>query len=131
VFDPNVLVSILIGKRVAALNVIFHGPAFRLVLDESLIAEFDEMARRTKFRKYFHEEVVGLVVEQLRVGGELVEAPKQIEKICRDPEDDHLLALCKTATADVLITGDEDLLVLGQYGRTSIVAPASFVKEHL
>ena len=129
--DPNVLVSMLIGKRVAALKVIFHDPAYRLVLDESLIAEFDELARRTKFRKYFPEEVVDLVVEQLCLSGELVAPPERIEKICRDPEDDYLLALCKTAKADVLVTGDEDLLVLDQHGRTRIMTPGSFAKEHL
>ena len=33
-------------------------------------------------------------------------------KIRRDPKDDHLLALAKGAKADLLITGDDDLLVL-------------------
>ena len=51
--------------------------------------------------------------------------------ICRDAKDDFLLALAKSAKADLLVTGDEDLLVLKKYGRTRIVTPATFVKEHL
>lgn len=51
--------------------------------------------------------------------------------LCRDPDDDYLLALCKTAKAEVLLTGDKDLLVLGKYARTRIMNARSFVKEFL
>jgi putative PIN family toxin of toxin-antitoxin system len=34
--------------------------------------------------------------------------------LSRDPKDDHYLSLCKEAKADVLITGDKDLLSLSQ-----------------
>lgn len=49
-----------------------------------------------------------------------------MKSICRDPKDDYLLALSKVAKADLLITADEDLLVLGKYGRTRIVTPETF-----
>lgn len=41
----------------------------------------------------------------------VVETSRSI-KICRDPKDDAYLALCAAAEADVLITGDKDLLVV-------------------
>jgi predicted nucleic acid-binding protein len=56
--------------------------------------------------------------------------PKVIP-ICRDAKDDFLLALAKAAKADLLVTGDEDLLVLKKYGRTRIVTPASYLKDHV
>ena len=53
------------------------------------------------------------------------------QAISRDPDDDYLLALAKTAKAHVLLTGDRDLLVLGTHGRTKILNAQAFVKEYL
>lgn len=121
----------LIGKRLAPLRSLFYDARFRVFLDERLIKEFDEMAKRTKFRKYFPPDLVDFTMDRLREGGEVVSTPKSIEKICRDPDDDYLLALCKEVKADVLLTGDEDLLVLKRYRRTRILAPRTFVMEYL
>jgi uncharacterized protein len=38
--------------------------------------------------------------------------------ICRDPKDNYLLALALDGQADVIVTGDSDLLVLGPYHGT-------------
>ena len=131
VVDPNVLVSVLIGKRLAPLKTLFFDPSFTVILDHTLLSEFDEMARRSKFRKYFPATIVDLIVEQLHEGGEVREPPRTIPSICRDPDDDYLLALSKSAKADILLTGDADLLVLGSYARTRIMNARSFVEEYL
>ena len=53
--------------------------------------------------------------------------PKPLEKrVCRDPKDDAILALADEAQADYLITGDEDLLVLGSHNSTKIITPREF-----
>lgn len=44
--------------------------------------------------------------------------------ICRDPDDDAILATALAAQADMLVTGDKDLLVLGSYEGIPIVTPA-------
>jgi putative PIN family toxin of toxin-antitoxin system len=49
--------------------------------------------------------------------------------VCRDPKDDYLLALAKAGNADILVTRDEDLLVITQYGETEIIYPAEFLKR--
>jgi hypothetical protein len=38
--------------------------------------------------------------------------PSHVPAVCRDPNDDYLLALAAAAAANVLVTRDEDLLVL-------------------
>ena len=45
------------------------------------------------------------------------------EAVCRDPDDDAVLATAVAAKADLLVTGDKDLLVLGSHGGIPIVAP--------
>jgi predicted nucleic acid-binding protein len=61
----------------------------------------------------------------------LVHGKLRIEAISRDPDDDYLLALAKAAKAQVLLTGDKDLLVLEKHGRTSIMNVNAFVKQYL
>jgi uncharacterized protein len=48
-------------------------------------------------------------------------------KHCRDPHDDMFLECAEVAEADLLITGDKDLLVLGSCKRTQIVNPAGYL----
>ena len=44
--------------------------------------------------------------------------------MCRDPDDDRLLALARAARADAIISGDADLLVLTQFEGIPILDPA-------
>jgi predicted nucleic acid-binding protein len=45
----------------------------------------------------------------------------------RDAKDNYLLALAKDSQADFLITGDQDLLILQQFGITKIVTYQQFL----
>ena len=47
---------------------------------------------------------------------------------CRDPKDDKFLELAVNGRADVILTGDNDLLVLDPFRGISIIAPAAFVR---
>lgn len=58
-------------------------------------------------------------------------------KICRDPKDNAYLGLAKAANADVLITGDKDLLSLSAedlrkigLSRLKIITPRKFIIEY-
>ncbi len=52
------------------------------------------------------------------VAGAQVVVPASTLRLCRDPEDDMLLECCQAAKADVLMTGDKDLLALAHAART-------------
>ena len=131
VIDANVLVSLLIGKRLAVLTTIFHDPRFHVVIDPLLLDELDGVARRPKFKKLFPVEKVDELVYVLEQCTEILLAATAIKAVSRDPADDYLLDLSKRGRAHILITGDEDLLVLEKHGRTRILAPATFVSEFL
>lgn len=47
-------------------------------------------------------------------------------QICRDPDDDFLLAICHDGKADYLLTGDNDLLSIIQFGQTYIATLSDF-----
>jgi predicted nucleic acid-binding protein len=49
-------------------------------------------------------------------------------RICRDPEDDYLIAQAVMAEVDFLITRDRDLLALGAVASVRIVDPVAFLE---
>ena len=63
----------------------------------------------------------------------LMDAAEQIQVIetvraCRDPNDDKFLEVAINGNADMIITGDLDLLVLDGFRGIRIVAPADFLR---
>lgn len=48
-------------------------------------------------------------------------------QVCRDPNDDKFLALAAAGRARVLVSSDQDLLVLQRHGDTTILTPRAFV----
>ena len=53
----------------------------------------------------------------------------EIPERCRDPKDDYLLELAIQAQAIYLVSGDSDLLELGQIGDCKIMTVLEFEKE--
>ena len=53
---------------------------------------------------------------------ELVE-PVESPRVARDPDDDQVLAAALSARADVIVSGDADLLTLGSFQNIRILAP--------
>lgn len=49
---------------------------------------------------------------------------------CRDPSDDKFLELAVTGRAELIVTGDLDLLVLDPFRGISIVTPGAFGHSH-
>jgi putative PIN family toxin of toxin-antitoxin system len=62
---------------------------------------------------------------------ETAELVKITERIaaCRDPKDDNFLELAVNGHADVLITGDSDLLAPNPFRGIPIISPADFVQD--
>ena len=85
------------------------------------------MLQRPKFRKY-------ITAENLTVFRAYLEAfpttpVASTVELCRDPKDNFLLSLALDGQADYLVSGDEDLLVLGSVGSTSIVTLAALTQQ--
>ena len=45
---------------------------------------------------------------------------------CRDPKDDKFLELAVNGRAELIVSGDDDLLVLGIFREIPIITPAAF-----
>ncbi|MBN1967596.1 MAG: putative toxin-antitoxin system toxin component, PIN family [Anaerolineae bacterium] len=47
--------------------------------------------------------------------------------MCRDPDDNHILACAVAGQAILIVSGDSDLLDLGEYRGVRIMTAAQFV----
>ena len=128
VVDTNVLVSaILKDQSLPALAV--HVIEQRGVLLKSTATEqqlFDVLAR-----PYFVSLIAPTADAWLKRLLEAAEAVTITERIaaCRDPTDDKFLELAVNGHADVIVSGDADLLVLNPFRDIPIVLPAVFVQS--
>ena len=125
VIDTNLWISYLITKGFKRLDNLIYSEQACLVFCQELIDEFIEVAKRPKFKEYFRSEDVKKLLELFDSYGELVRVSSKIN-ICRDIKDNFLLSLSVDSQADYLITGDNDLLEIKNFGKTNILTIKDF-----
>jgi predicted nucleic acid-binding protein len=59
---------------------------------------------------------------------EIILAPQRAKVKCRDPDDQKFLDCAVAGKADILVTGDRDLLIIRHVGRTKIVTAAELIR---
>jgi putative PIN family toxin of toxin-antitoxin system len=99
-----------------------------LVSGETL-DELIQVLSRPKFDRYV---TIAERQDFIRLLGRIAEMIPVIHAVraCRDPRDDKFLALCVNGKADVIITGDEDLLALHPFRGIAIRTPSDFLAQH-
>lgn len=125
IIDTNLWVSFLISDNVKLEDLLF-AQKVSLIFSEELMQEFVSVTGRPKFARYFNLQTVEELLSVIHEVATFVQVTTTVS-ICRDPKDDFLLALALDSNADVLITGDSDLLELEQVGGTRIMTLSSFL----
>lgn len=66
---------------------------------------------------------------QFELLNQVVETPSLVLRVSRDPDDDAVLACAQTAQADLIVSGDQDLLVLQRFAGIPIVTAAQALEQ--
>jgi putative PIN family toxin of toxin-antitoxin system len=126
VIDTNVLLSALLwrGAAHALIDQVRTG-ALSLVSSPFILAELAGVISRAKFRPVLARSNINSqqMLADIRLLAEIIEPSPLPNPVCRDPDDDEVLALAQAALPDLIVTGDTDLLVLGDFAGIPIVAP--------
>lgn len=128
ILDTNVLVSGLMfpGSIPGAAVAAWREGRFDLVVPLAQLGEIGRVLAYPKIRKVLRwdDEAIGRFLKQLYLRAQVVE-PEGPPVEVRDRDDVHLLQVLAAGAADLLVTGDQDLLSVR--GRYRIETPAQFV----
>ena len=129
VFDTNVIISSLLfegSKPDLAIKYALQNSDILFSLE--LIEEIDEVLSRPKFRKYIKDEEREEFLDSFVDRGILIEVVDVVDE-CRDPKDNKILELSLSGKADLIISGDKDLLVLTPFRSIQIQSVEQFLKN--
>lgn len=125
VLGTNVLVAAFAAEGICS-KILTRGRKrqFHLIASPIILQEFDRVLIK-KFSATRNE-----ARSALRIVSEAIHSvvcPSQsVQSVCRDPDDDAILACALEARADYLVTGDVDLLQLKVFKGIRILTPRDF-----
>lgn len=121
--DTNVLIAAFIARGTCS-EVLEHcARNHTLVSSKLLLYELEEkLTGKFGFTRQETREVAAL----LRGKTEIVEPVSLDQPVCRDPDDDAVLATALAGACDCIVTGDKDLLVIERFRQIPILTPADF-----
>jgi putative PIN family toxin of toxin-antitoxin system len=127
VIDTGVLISAAIKAQTVP-NVAVYQAEQRGVLLKSPVteAELIEVIDRPYLALLISSAARNRLV-QLMARAEMITIAERIAA-CRDPKDDKFLELAVGGRADLILTGDNDLLMLNPFRGIQIVTPVTFVR---
>ena len=100
-----------------------------VITSAAILDELTSVIQRPKFAKYISPSQATDIVDALSECAITI-ATTSIIAECRDPNDDAFLALALDGEADVILTGDEDLLVLHPWRGVAILSPSEFLAAY-
>ncbi len=128
--DTNWWISLLIKNFNNQFAILLLSPKLLFVSSDELNGEIKETLSKQRLQKYFNPGQVENFWYQFNALVTTVPVTSTVS-ICRDPNDNFLLALAKDSLANFLITGDKDLLVLGLFQNTIICTLTDFIDKYL
>ncbi|MBY0493574.1 MAG: putative toxin-antitoxin system toxin component, PIN family [Cyanobacteria bacterium] len=129
VFDTNVFVSgLLFRDSVPGQAIKSAVVQATVVATDATVAELISVLLQPKLDKYASRVTRQAMLDRVLPLLTMVSVA-QIVQACRDPKDDKFLEAAVNGSADVIVSGDKDLLVLDPYAGIAIVTPVAYL-EH-
>ena len=95
-------------------------------MSSSVLLELEDVLFRPKFDKYVTQFERRFFLSNFLKTVAFIEVREMI-KVCRDPKDNKILALAISGKAELIITGDQDLLVLNVFQNVKIMTIQEFL----
>jgi putative PIN family toxin of toxin-antitoxin system len=130
VLDSNALVSALLFSGVSSKLVsLWQNGLIAPLLSREILDEYLRVLSYPKFA-LSEEEIKELIQEEILPFAEVVKPKRRLRVVRRDPSDNKFLECAVAGKANVIISGDKDLLSLGRYRQIRIQSPAQFLADH-
>lgn len=127
ILDTNVYISAALFPQSAPSDTLKQAiKVADLYLSLFLFEELKSTLMHKKFDRYIDSKKRILFLDQL-INIAIFSEPLVPISDCRDPDDNHLLSLAVSENVNLVISGDQDLLVLNPYRNIPILTPREFL----
>jgi putative PIN family toxin of toxin-antitoxin system len=130
ILDTNIWISYLLARdeksTLVQLVSVCMDPVHTLIMPPEVVHELQTSITKYPYlrTRITQKQVDALVQEIMRIAEHPDSLQSELTRYGRDPKDDYLIAYGLIYTADYLVTGDADLLVLASVEQLQIVPPA-------
>ncbi len=129
VLDSNIYISaVLFGGKPGEVYLHSIRKSYDLFISLLIVEEIEKCLLQ-KF--YWNKRETTSYTQQIKRVATIHEVKNQIQGVCRDPKDDHILTLAAETYANYIISGDKDLLSLIAFGDIKIINAECFLKSVL
>ena len=127
ILDTNIWISFLLGKRLQSMKSVFQNTDIHVYVSQDLITELISVLARPKIRQYVSTESIETMWTLIREHCYVIEDYPITDSVVRDAKDVYLWSMAQAIPADIIVTGDKDLLVLGKFLNTLILPYSDFL----
>ncbi len=131
VYDTNVIVSSFLSPKGSPAKVIdlWKSHLVDLVVSEEILSEYQRalLYRRVQTLHRMTNDEIEEVIDDFRKFALVVTPTSTITVVKDDPDDNKFLECAEKGNASYLISGDPDLLRVGEYKGIQIFSPAAFL----
>ena len=99
-----------------------------LLVSQATMSELADVLAQAKFDRYVSLEQRLQFISLVANTAEFVPIILPVHE-CRDPKDDRFLEVALNGRADVIITGDADLLALHPWREVKILSPVDYLRQ--
>jgi hypothetical protein len=132
VLDTNILISGLVAEGGPPRQVLDAWLEGRYTLVTSLylveelihVLSYPRIAERLRLDEVELEAILAAILAK----AEVTPGQLRLPGATRDPKDDAVVACAIEGKADYIVSGDQDLLALGEYEGIQVVTPRRFVE---
>ncbi len=131
VLDTNTLIS-AIGWEGAPRQILIalREGRHKLITSPALLDELTKVLGYPKLRPIRAHPLLPIVLAWLHNPEHIVIPEEQVSAVRADPADNFVLEAAVTGKADVIVSGDRDLLDLRQFRGIHILTPRAFVVRY-
>ena len=123
ILDTNVIIAAFSSHGLCSLLFELSLDKYNIIISTHIL---NELKKNFSKKIKLPLERITEIINYLKLHCSLYDYQKFNTQICKDKDDDEILALGKFSNAKYIVTGDKDLLILKEYENIKIITPRRF-----
>ena len=128
-FDTNLWISFMIGKRLSSLADVLCRHDVEVYVSEQELDEIRRVIAREKFDKLISAETRYYFFEMVYDVCFITDITVEAKSDIRDPKDLYLLSMAESVPVDYIVSGDKDLTDLGSHAGIPILKYSELLEK--